>query len=127
MEGRADVRGEAVLVTRGKFPLRDVSLDMFQNKREAQGKGVQLQSRSMGAKDPKTVAHQEWVLSGEAGGEKEDRKRAEKMHEEEGVRDRGVALTKMSPFKSSPGSMVMQMLVWLSPCTLLWGKVGGGH
>lgn len=28
-------------------------------------------------------------------------------------------LTKMSPFKSSPGSMVMQMLVWLSPWTLL--------
>lgn len=28
-------------------------------------------------------------------------------------------LTRMSPFSSSPGSMVMQMLVWLSPCTLL--------
>lgn len=34
------------------------------------------------------------------------------------LRQRG-RLTKMSPFKSSPGSMVMQMLVWLSPWTLL--------
>ena len=33
-------------------------------------------------------------------------------------------LTKMSPFKSSPGSMVMQMLVWLSPWTLLWERGG---
>lgn len=32
------------------------------------------------------------------------------------------ALTKMSPFSSRPGSMVMQMLVLLSPCTLLWVK-----
>lgn len=30
----------------------------------------------------------------------------------------------MSPFKSSPGSMVMQMLVWLSPWTLLWERGG---
>lgn len=29
-------------------------------------------------------------------------------------------LTRMSPLRSKPGSMVMQMLVWLSPCTLLW-------
>lgn len=29
-------------------------------------------------------------------------------------------LTRMSPFRSRPGSMVMQMLVWLSPWTLLW-------
>lgn len=57
MEGRADVRAGAVLVTRRKLPLRDVSLDMFQNERQAQGKGVQLQSRSMEAEDPKTVAH----------------------------------------------------------------------
>lgn len=28
--------------------------------------------------------------------------------------------TRMSPFRSSPGSMVMQILVLLSPCTLLW-------
>lgn len=28
-------------------------------------------------------------------------------------------LTKMSPFKSSPGSMVIQMLAWLSPGMLL--------
>lgn len=28
-------------------------------------------------------------------------------------------LTRMSPFRRSPGSMVMQMLVWLSPWTLL--------
>lgn len=35
----------------------------------------------------------------------------------------GVNLTRMSPFSSSPGSMVMQMLVLLSPCTLLWLKM----
>lgn len=35
-------------------------------------------------------------------------------------------LTKISPLRSKPGSMVMQMPVWLSPCTLLQrGMVGG--
>ena len=34
--------------------------------------------------------------------------------------ERCSVLTKMSPFSSRPGSMVMQILVWLSPCTLLW-------
>lgn len=35
-------------------------------------------------------------------------------------------LTKISPLSSKPGSMVMQMPVWLSPCTLLQrGMVGG--
>lgn len=32
---------------------------------------------------------------------------------------RRVGLTKMSPFRSSPGSMVIQMLAWLSPGMLL--------
>lgn len=31
----------------------------------------------------------------------------------------GLSLTRMSPFRSRPGSMVMQILVLLSPCTLL--------
>lgn len=41
--------------------------------------------------------------------------RQEKGH----LRRRRVELTKMSPFKSSPGSMVIQMLAWLSPGMLL--------
>ncbi len=32
-------------------------------------------------------------------------------------------LTRMSPFRSRPGSMVMQILVWLSPWTLLQTSV----
>lgn len=36
-------------------------------------------------------------------------------------------LTKISPFSSSPGSMVMQMPVWLSPCTLLRRGTARGH
>lgn len=36
-------------------------------------------------------------------------------------------LTKISPFSSSPGSMVMQMPVWLSPCTLLRRGTACGH
>lgn len=37
-------------------------------------------------------------------------------------------ITRMSPFSSSPGSMVMQILVLLSPCTLLrWKKTKQKH
>lgn len=36
-------------------------------------------------------------------------------------------LTKISPLRSKPGSMVMQMPVWLSPCTLLQRERAGGH
>lgn len=35
-------------------------------------------------------------------------------------------LTKISPLSSKPGSMVMQMPVWLSPCTLLQRGMAGG-
>lgn len=62
------------------------------------------------------------VLSGEAGGKQEER-REHRQPGKWGLETEG-ALTKMSPFKSSPGSMVMQMLVWLSPWTLLW-ETGG--
>lgn len=37
---------------------------------------------------------------------------------------RRVELTKMSPFRSSPGSMVIQMLAWLSPGMLLRERQG---
>lgn len=37
---------------------------------------------------------------------------------------RRVGLTKMSPFRSSPGSMVIQMLAWLSPGMLLRERRG---
>ena len=35
-------------------------------------------------------------------------------------------LTKISPLRSKPGSMVMQIPVWLSPCTLLQRGTAGG-
>lgn len=39
--------------------------------------------------------------------------------QEKGHLRRRIELTKMSPFRSSPGSMVIQMLAWLSPGMLL--------
>lgn len=44
--------------------------------------------------------------------------------QEKGHLKRRVELTKMSPFRSSPGSMVIQMLAWLSPGMLLRKKGG---
>lgn len=46
--------------------------------------------------------------------------------QEKGPLTRKVELTKMSPFKSSPGSMVIQMLAWLSPGMLLRERGGEG-
>lgn len=60
------------------------------------------------------------LLSREAEGEEEE-KRKKNSTAVRGLETEG-QLTKMSPFKSSPGSMVMQMLVWLSPWTLLWER-----
>lgn len=58
-------------------------------------------------------------LSRETEGEQDEKRKKINSGQRGGELEMEEQLTKMSPFKSSPGSMVMQMLVWLSPWTLL--------